>query len=334
MVGGSCNRPGVGPGISSQDMEPALLRGVARTFALSLQVLPKAVRPEVALAYVWARLSDTLADDVGLPAAEAVELIGEVEGWHGSGCAGGGRLAARIARVGGDVARPAERELLERTEEWMERTRQLDEGARGRMRDVLGVIFSGQCFDLEFFRLSGGRVLANSDALLDYAWRVAGCVGEYWTAVLAARVPGSLRMDAEKLAMLGREYGIGLQLVNILRDAPEDWRAGRCYLPGQSEGDWPEDLEELHRRMGDWVGRCGRALASGVEYAKAVRGWRVRVASGLPVALALPTLDRVASSSLEEWMGEVRIAKRDVRRAGLRVLAGRWKWAEEMCRGF
>ncbi len=315
-------------------MEPALLRGVARTFALSLQVLPKAVRPEVALAYVWARLSDTLADDVGLPAAEAVGLIREIEAWHGSDGEVGGPLAARIARVGGNVARPAERELLARTGEWMERTRGLDEGARRRMRDVLRVIFSGQCFDLEFFRLSGGRVLANPDALLDYAWRVAGCVGEYWTAVLAARAPGAFGMGAGKLALLGREYGIGLQLVNILRDAPEDWRAGRCYLPGRGEGDWPEDMEELHRRMGDWVDRCRRGLASGVEYARAVRGWRVRVASGLPVALALPTLDRVAKASLEEWMGGVRIAKRDVRRAGFRVLAGRWKWAEEMCRGF
>ncbi len=31
----------------------------------------------------------------------------------------------------------------------------------------------------------------------------------------------------------GKRYGKGLQLINILRDAGSDLRAGRCYFPNE-----------------------------------------------------------------------------------------------------
>lgn len=64
------------------------------------------------------------------------------------------------------------------------------------------------------------RRYANFDDLLGYCRRVAGSVGVACVAVYGAEEP----RRAETL-------GIALQLINIIRDVPEDWRLGRVYLP-------------------------------------------------------------------------------------------------------
>jgi farnesyl-diphosphate farnesyltransferase len=48
--------------VPGSDLTAALLRRVSRSFYLSLAVLPRAVRPTIGLAYLFARASDTIAD--------------------------------------------------------------------------------------------------------------------------------------------------------------------------------------------------------------------------------------------------------------------------------
>lgn len=64
---------------------------------------------------------------------------------------------------------------------------------------------------------------ADFDALETYCYRAAGTVG-----ILAARIFGF--SDPATLDY-ARELGIALQLINILRDVPEDASRGRIYLP-------------------------------------------------------------------------------------------------------
>src|SRR5207249_8227176 len=73
--------------------------------------------------------------------------------------------------------------------------------------------------------------LANAAELDEYTYLVAGCVGEFWTRICFRRVPRFARLEFDTMKSLGRSFGQGLQLVNILRDLPADLRAGRCYLP-------------------------------------------------------------------------------------------------------
>jgi phytoene synthase len=58
------------------------------------------------------------------------------------------------------------------------------------------------------------------DELLGYCRRVAGAVGVACVSIYGADQP----QRAETL-------GIALQLINIMRDVPEDWGLGRVYLP-------------------------------------------------------------------------------------------------------
>src|SRR5437868_13086051 len=55
--------------------ELALLKPVSRSFYLSIRLLPRALREPVALAYLLARTSDTIADSNAMSAEKRIELL-------------------------------------------------------------------------------------------------------------------------------------------------------------------------------------------------------------------------------------------------------------------
>jgi len=52
-----------------------LLKATSRSFYLTLRVLPAAVRPQIGLAYLLARTTDTIADTELVPLAQRVEAL-------------------------------------------------------------------------------------------------------------------------------------------------------------------------------------------------------------------------------------------------------------------
>ena len=75
--------------------------------------------------------------------------------------------------------------------------------------------------------------------LYGYCYRVASAVGLCCLHIWGFRSEGGL---AERLA---ERCGVALQLTNILRDVPEDARAGRIYLPGEDLDRFGVGFEEL-----------------------------------------------------------------------------------------
>jgi len=84
-------------------------------------------------------------------------------------------------------------------------------------RNIFDDIIDGMSMDLMQSRY------ANFGELETYCYRAAGTVG-----ILAANIFGF--SDPATLTY-ARELGIALQLINILRDVPEDASRGRIYLP-------------------------------------------------------------------------------------------------------
>src|SRR6266478_1488246 len=102
------------------------------------------------------------------------------------------------------------------------------------MRLVLDTITGGQELDLRRFATAAEtRIVAlrTDEELDDYTYRVAGCVGEFWTRLCRAHLFPTAALDEGALIQNGIRFGKGLQLVNVLRDLPADLRQGRCYLP-------------------------------------------------------------------------------------------------------
>ncbi len=68
--------------LKTSSIDWPLLRRVSRSFYLTLRLLPSQVRESIALAYLVARLSDTLADGADTEAEkQLLARRGEIEGW-------------------------------------------------------------------------------------------------------------------------------------------------------------------------------------------------------------------------------------------------------------
>ncbi|MCX6957087.1 MAG: squalene/phytoene synthase family protein [Verrucomicrobiae bacterium] len=278
-------------GFFNNSMTLALTKKVARSFYLSIRLLPSTLREPVALAYLLARASDTVVD-------EEDDLISE-----------------------------SERELLRLLPSLIE---ELNDPQRNHfdadaIKVVWQTILEGQAFDLERFSLdlldnstaeahcgvppvlasssmtytlsrcapeapstaspaaSSARGLLqdqvsilNSDELDRYLYLVAGCVGEFWTKLAVHHLPDFSKESLETMMARGVDYGKGLQLVNILRDRQKDARCGRHYCK-------EDQVPQLHVQALAY-------LQQGEAYVKALRPGRFKVATALPLLLGKRTL--------------------------------------------
>jgi farnesyl-diphosphate farnesyltransferase len=286
-----------------------LLKEVSRSFYLSLRFLPGPVRPGLSLAYLLARASDTLADAPQLP---TTTRLGELERFRKLVL---GQTTWETCRepwlkLTSGLPHPGERRLLPAIGDVLAETAALTTPEQAAIHQVLLTILSGQQLDLERFPdPAEHRVLPDADSLLDYTYRVAGCVGEFWTKMLALRVPGSLLASQEQMELWGRHLGQGLQLVNILRDIPEDLANGRGYLP---QGDVSPEARHY------WLSKARELLADGERYVRHLQGRRLKFTADLPRRLALPTLDLVERAPVSG--PKVKISRSVVRKAAWAAL--------------
>src|SRR5260370_13710692 len=133
------------------------------------------------------------------------------------------------------------------------------------------------------------HAVRNADELEEFTYLVAGSVEEFWSRLWALEWSSYSKIAKSELERLGREFGKGLQLINILRDFPTDIANGRSYLPA-------DDLRLLKENVGvarplflEWHGRAWQYLHSAWAYGCAVRAVRVRFSLAMPVLVRGPT---------------------------------------------
>jgi len=225
-----------------------LLKGVSRSFYLTMRVLPAGMRDPVGLAYLLARAADTIADTtlvsptrrLALLLAFRDEILGEThadaprEPAAGQGASRDQLLRQLQAEVGSGEIQSDERTLLESLGPALDVLQQLSSPDRQAVREILTTLTSGMEFDLRTFPdENAGEIVAlrEAEALDRYTYLVAGCVGEFWTTMTYAHQPGTLREAPEVMLARGVRFGKALQMTNVLRDCGKDLRIGRCYLP-------------------------------------------------------------------------------------------------------
>ena len=294
-----------------------VLRGVSRSFYLSIRVLPREMWQPVAVAYLLARAADTISDTRAMPPDQRLERL----------------LAFR-----GQVEGPASEEAIECIVQGSEQHTQgvsaderfllqnagrlfvLLEGVpdREQVRRVVVTITRGMELDLTTFPSEDSgelESLRNQEHLDCYTYLVAGCVGEFWTSLTMAHEPRLAGRDVDEMTALGVRFGKALQLTNVLRDVPRDLRNGRCYLPESDlalEGLAPEDLLEpansarAEAVLTPWI----RTALAHFEAAEAYvlttprRCVRLRLAALWPILLGLATLEKLALN--RDWLDPAR----------------------------
>ncbi|MCW1883476.1 squalene/phytoene synthase family protein [Luteolibacter flavescens] len=291
-----------------------VLQSVSRSFYLSLRLLPQPMRPATSTGYLLARASDTLADTADVPVDERLDLLdGFAAELEGKGTAWRDRKLRSFAEK---QTHPGEQVLLERLDDCFAALSELDRLQADAVREVLATIVSGQRLDLiRFEEASRERPVAlKSEAELeDYCYRVAGCVGAFWTRIgLLTMGCDFSNSDPDDLRDLGVRYGMGLQLVNILRDLPEDLANGRCYLPAADPG----DREEMARLRNEWLDHAAVWLESGRRYGTRLNQWRVRAASVLPALIGEDTVTLLkADPTFPAGGAKVKVTRKQVRRS-------------------
>ncbi|HEX4640576.1 MAG TPA: phytoene/squalene synthase family protein [Chthoniobacterales bacterium] len=309
-----------------------LLRSVSRSFYLSLRFLPKALRDPLSLAYLLARATDTIADTpeppVGLRVEALHKLAAAIQGTAAKETAD--ELRESFARLQSDSA---ERKLIEQLPALLDWLEELPAADRVEVRKVLVTINRGQSLDLERFG-PGGEIfsLKNAAALDEYTFLVAGCVGEFWTRLCFAHVKNFSARSQSEMRELGVRYGQGLQLINILRDAGDDLRNGRCYFPADeldSSGVTPaeilRDLSRIEPVLRKWREKAGQGMEAGMEYAAAIRNRRVRFATALPAMIGARTLVLLREAGPDALRRKVKVPRAEVRKMILASALGRSK---------
>ncbi|MEO6952764.1 MAG: squalene/phytoene synthase family protein, partial [Polyangia bacterium] len=212
---------------------------------------------QVKTAYLVARAADTIADTRLLPAARRLQLLDVLKAalFADADRHGIRHEIEALLPVLGDRAlgSDAERELLQRIAEVLEVLVGFQDADRQRAEKVLATLITGMERDLQRFPNAQPGEPAPVPVALDtlsdldeHTYYAAGCVGEYWTLMCAAHVPGLERLARPDFVARGVRLGKALQLVNVLRDIPADLAEGRCYLPAAM-------LDEVHVRPSDLV---------------------------------------------------------------------------------
>ncbi len=314
------------PRPSSHDLRTRILRDTSRSFYLSIRLLPRAVRDPVALAYLLARATDTMADTAEIDSAVRThELAALAELIQQASTPPESRpsfaeFAARQENV-------SERALIERIPDCLVWLATLPRDDQRDIRRVLAHINEGQTLDVQRFAEAGPVSALQTAAELDrYTYLVAGSVGEFWTRICFRHLPRFCALPEQEMLSLGVAYGKGLQLVNILRDAGADLRAGRCYLPTeelQRLGLTPDELRKNPARaepvLRAWRERAEQGIAAGIEYACAIHPARVRLATVLPALLGARTLALLRAAGAAAFEGKVKVPRPEVRRILLKT---------------
>ncbi len=260
-----------------------LLAETSRTFALSIPRLPEPVRDEVTLAYLLFRIADTFEDAATWSRARRLDALSE--------------FSSLLERHDSDRARalvsswlrepPCDHQgyldLLRETPDVLDRAQRLEARARAVViRHALRTAHGMAGFVARSDE-RGSLRLTDLEDLKAYCYVVAGIVGELLTDLFLIAAPSLSSVEGD-LRARAVTFGEALQLVNITKDADDDARDGRVYLPASvARG----EVLALARRDLDEAERYVRALQAG----DAPRGFVEFTA--LPVLLARAALDAV-----------------------------------------
>jgi len=301
-----------------------LLETTSRSFYPTLKYLPKKIRGQIGLLYLLARVADTIADS---KVGETKELIDALTQYNDV-AQGRKQDLPDLMELANIQSNPDEGELLRNVRQVVDALSVYGRDDQVRMLECLDIIVSGQIMDLQRFGIAreGGNIssLDSDEELDDYTFRVAGCVGVFWTKMSLAHMM-KLSKEKEKLFFEnGIRFGKALQMINILRDIPEDLRFGRCYIPGHrlaEHGLTPNDLlepsniEKFRPLYDTYLDLTCEHLDAAVEYIRMIpdRQLRLKAASMLPVLIGQRTVTLLREGNILDSEEKIKVTRDEMK---------------------
>lgn len=291
-----------------------MLRNVSRTFALSIEQLPGLQREAVTVAYLLFRVADCIEDHAALAAPLKARLL---RLWAGvlEGAAPAADLAAELADLDGS---DPEVYVAQHADAVTAHLHSLpDEYRRILMRHVHETALGMARWQ------EHGPFVRDEAEMDDYMHEVAGRVGWLLTELFALKSP-AIAARRSRLMGLGREFGLALQTVNIIRGMRKDFERGWIFVPQafcRRAGIEPAGLFDPAREqaalqvLGMLGAKARRHLDNGMAYIgllpRAER--RLRLFCIWPLLFAARTL-AVSRGNPEVLRSEVKITRAEVGR--------------------
>src|SRR5205807_8765027 len=301
------------------DLENMILRSVSRSFYLSIRFLPAQLRQPIALAYLLARATDTIADTTGISRLVRIETLKMLSNGI-QGKASRDVVVDLIASFIPLQVNKNEQRLLESLPDCLDWLDQIEHADRNDIRIVLEKITRGQMLDLQRFDDPQEiRALATAVDLDEYTYLVAGCVGEFWTRLCFRHVRNFAKLSEDEMLAFGKRYGMALQLINVLRDVGSDLRAGRCYFPEYelnaahlTASQILSDAKHFHPIYRTWLEKAKAGLECGLRYTRAIENRRVRGATVLPALIGARTISLLDAAGAAALQQTVKVPRREV----------------------
>lgn len=291
-----------------------LLRTASRTFAIGIERLPGTLCEATTIAYLLLRVSDYLEDNEEMDPDKKVELL---------------NLWVNVLRedadvdsltgefVNADTSNP-DAIVAQHTKEILLQMRTLPYAVQEII--VRHVIQSTQ--GMARWTQIGPNV-ADEKEMDDYMFEVAGRVG-YLVTQLFAWYSFTIRRKEEEIMPLAREFGLGLQTVNVIRGLREDFDRGWVYVPKKFLTDIgltkeqlfdAENRERALQVLDMLTDKAERHLHEALNYVKALPWWQhgIRLGCIFPLMFAIRTL-AVCRHNAQVFETEAKITRDDVKK--------------------
>ncbi len=289
-----------------------MLRGVSRTFALSIERLPSSLRDFVTTAYLLFRVSDCLEDNDTLVAPHKAELL---------------RMWARVlvdsmpvSTLTGEIVSLDENDpevyVAKHADQLLEGLKRFPDP----IREIITHHVNETSLGMARWQEIGPNVRDEAE-MDDYMHQVAGRVGYMLTDLFAWYSP-VIRDRKEKMLPLSRHFGLALQTVNIIRGLHKDYERGWIYVPKsfyEPLGLTKENLLSIENttkilemidRLAD---KAETHLQYGLSYITMIPKWLhgIRLACMWPLLFAVRTI-AISRNNINVILNEAKISRSDV----------------------
>ncbi|MEM7607647.1 MAG: squalene/phytoene synthase family protein [Myxococcota bacterium] len=275
------------------------LLAVSRSFARPIEMLEGALRPAVTCGYLLCRIADTIEDNAGFTIEQRdVRYAAFLDALYGDE-----EAARRFERLfEGVEEEPVEADLARHLATVMRVFRTLPEAMqRKASRWVAEMVRGMQIYSHRQPGDDGFTAVHTTEDLERYCFFVAGTVGHMLTDLFVegfdapnGKLEHALRKNAEG-------FGLGLQLVNILKDVTDDRVRGVSYVPRTAAAEQGIDLltltdldkrERAHAAVAPLFDRAQAHLDRALEYTLTIPSEQraVRLFCLLPLWMAVRTL--------------------------------------------
>ncbi|MGY8813748.1 MAG: phytoene/squalene synthase family protein [Gammaproteobacteria bacterium] len=258
------------PSLQDEEFQNHILKGVSRTFALTIPQLPPELTRVVSNAYLLCRIADTIEDDKDMSVNHKREFseffVGIVSG-HGSAS----DFAKNLTPLLSNATSSHEKSLVNNSSAVIRITHSLNQRQHEALTRCVRIMTSGMS------RYQGSDIqngLCTQKDMDDYCYHVAGVVGEMLTE-LFCDYSDEIDQHYDTLMDLSVSFGQGLQMTNILKDIWDDKARNMCWLPQEVFDLYGADLSILSQEnisdgtkqsIGHLVGVARAHLENALKY--------------------------------------------------------------------